>query len=85
MQELIERNQMFNEEIYSTRLKMQQFVLDQEIWKPVDGFDYSISSKGRVRNDKFNRLMVPCKNSSGYMNLTFYKNCKIQNATIHRL
>jgi hypothetical protein len=85
MQEIIKRNQMFEEDIHNTRLKMQQFVLDQEIWKPVNGYDYSVSNQGRVRSNRFNRILKLSKNNQGYLNFNISQDRKMQNVTIHRL
>ena len=42
-----------------------------EIWKTVKDFEnYSISSFGRVRNDKFNRIMEPCETTGGYYHVS---------------
>lgn len=31
-----------------------------EVWKPVEGYpNYSVSSKGKVRNDKTGRILKP--------------------------
>ena len=57
-----------------------------EIWKTVKDFEnYSVSSFGRVRNDKFNKIMKPSKNSEGYYVVGLCKNGKAKTHTIHRL
>lgn len=41
---------------------------DVEIWKDIEGFEnqYAVSTKGRVRNLKTNRILVGKNNRSGY-------------------
>ena len=56
-----------------------------EIWKKVTGFEnYSVSNKGRVRNDLTNKILKDriCNN---YYRVALYKDCKQFNFFIHRL
>ena len=34
----------------------------EEIWKEIDGFNYSVSTKGRVKNNKTNHMLTPSLN-----------------------
>ena len=57
-----------------------------EFWKTVKDYEnYSVSSFGRVKNDKFNRIMKPCKNAGGYYKVGLYKNGKRKPHLINRL
>ena len=56
---------------------------DVEIWKDIDGLEgeYAISTKGRVRNKKTNRILVGSYDGSGYRKVTINS----KNYNIHRL
>ena len=59
-----------------------------EQWKKISGFeDYEISSYGRVRSLKFNKLKLrkPNKDKDGYLKLTLHKKNKCYFFIIHRL
>lgn len=55
----------------------------EEIWKDIDGFEglYEVSTKGRVRNKKTNRIFIGKNNSAGYRAVTLKGN----DYNIHRL
>ena len=56
-----------------------------ETWRTIKNYDnYSISSFGRVRNDK-NEILKPSKNTGGYHHVTLYKNRKKKTHIINRL
>lgn len=58
----------------------------QESWKKVDGFPlYSISSCGRLRNDKSGRILKTCPDQDGYPQNIMCNNGKRKNMKIHRL
>ena len=61
----------------------------EELWKTIDGYEnYSVSTMGRVRNNKTNRLMTPTKRSktSNYLSVALRKNEKTQKThNVHRL
>ncbi len=58
----------------------------EEQWKQIDGYEnYSISTKGRVRNTKTKRLLDGCVNSCGYVKITLYKDKKAKAYQLHRL
>ena len=57
-----------------------------ESWKTIRDYEgYSVSSFGRVRNDKTDRILKPIKDTQGYyyVNLSKQGNAKVHN--IHRL
>ena len=57
-----------------------------EIWKKIDGYDnYSISSEGKVRNDKTGRILKAGHNRNGYEFVTLHKNGKKKSFLVHRL
>jgi hypothetical protein len=58
----------------------------QEMWKRIDGFEcYSISNRGSVRNDKFNRPVTPVCDKDGYLFVSLYSDRKRSNLKVHRL
>ena len=57
-----------------------------EIWKKVDGYDnYSVSSEGRVRNDKTLRILKAKRSKKGYMCVGLCRNGKMKSFRVHRL
>lgn len=60
-----------------------------EQWKHIPGYEgsYMVSSYGRVKSFKNNkeRILKPGKNSSGYLNITLYKNDLPHYYRAHRL
>ena len=57
-----------------------------EVWRTIKNYDnYSISSFGRIRNDKFNRILKPQKNANGYYFVRLSKNGKVKPHSVHRL
>lgn len=56
-----------------------------EVWKSIVNYNqYEISSEGRVRNKKFNRIVKPSF-VKGYHRLGLYKNNKRIQYSVHRL
>lgn len=56
-----------------------------ERWKEIDGFEnYSVSSEGRVRNDRTGRVLKPIDNH-GYQRVGLYNDDGFQRFLIHRL
>ncbi len=48
-------------------------VMRMEIWKVIAGFErYSVSSKGRIKNNKTGRLITPWVNSNSYKYVDLY-------------
>lgn len=59
--------------------------MQEEIWKKIEGYpNYSVSNKGRVRNDNSDRIRVP-KNKNGYRRINLCRNGFVRNHYIHRL
>jgi hypothetical protein len=55
--------------------------MDDEIWKKIVGYEkYSVSSYGRIRQDKFNRILKTWKQNRGYYIVDIGKTM-----TVHRL
>lgn len=53
-----------------------------EIWREIEGIQgYSVSSEGRVRNDKTNRIKINTQNKVGYMVVSL----KGKTQLVHRL
>lgn len=61
--------------------------MDVEIWKPVKGYEglYSVSNLGRVRSERFNKIMSLCPNWDGYNQTAFRKNGKSKTIRVCRL
>ena len=57
-----------------------------EVWRMIKDYDnYSISSFGRIRNDKFNRILKLDKNKEGYYCIKLYKKGKGKTYRVNRL
>jgi hypothetical protein len=57
-----------------------------EVWRKIDGYyNYSVSTKGRVRNDKSGKLLKQCLDKDGYYKLTLYQDGKQIQHKIRRL
>lgn len=57
-----------------------------ENWKKIADFDnYSVSDKGRVRNDKTGRILKLNKLINGYEQVSLSKNCFVTCMLVHRL
>lgn len=57
-----------------------------EVWKNIQGCEYSVSNQGNVRNDKTGRVSAGRTTGHGYRKVTFYKdNKEVGNAYVHRL
>ena len=56
---------------------------DDEIWRDIEGFEelYAVSTKGRVKNIKTNRILIGSYDSNGYRKVTING----KNYNIHRL
>jgi hypothetical protein len=97
--ELIERIEMFNEEILQTRIKMNTLEQDVykdilalaelgiEIWRDIKNYEgiYQISNLGNVRNTKTLRILKACTDSHGYKYVHLYRGGKSKYPRIHRL
>ena len=47
-----------------------------EEWKLINGYDYSVSSLGRIRNNRTDRILKGVPNTFGYLQVFLYKNGK---------
>ena len=66
--------------------KGMELINSVERWKVIANYDnYSISSFGRVRNDKTNRILKPGTDGSGYYYVNFYDNGNVKKNKIHKL
>jgi hypothetical protein len=81
-------NIMF-QQIQSIMIKMNEnmkVINDIERWKGIDEYDkYSISTYGRVRNDKTNRILKHKTDKGGYQTICLRVNGKKKDMKIHRL
>lgn len=58
----------------------------KEIWLPVMNHpDYLVSSFGRIRSKKSNRILKPLKTTTGYFQIQFSDNGVVSQYRIHRL
>ena len=65
-------------------MRMMKMIV--EIFKKIDGYpNYKVSNHGRVRNDKFNRILKPRITTNGYHKVDLYKNNKAKTHKVHRL
>ncbi len=59
---------------------------NREIWKSVNGYaNYEVSCFGRVRNATTERILKPIINSTGYLQLSLFKDGKGKKHKIHKL
>jgi hypothetical protein len=81
-------NIMF-QQIQNIMIKMNEnmkVINDIERWKGIDEYDkYSISTYGRVRNDKTNRILKHKTDKGGYQTICLRVNGKKKDMKIHRL
>ena len=56
-----------------------------ERWSQIPNTHYSISSEGRVRNDKTNKMKSMDSTSDGYYKVDLYSNGKRTSVRVHRL
>ena len=56
------------------------------MWAPIDGFDdYAISSHGRVKNLKFDRMLTPRSNGYGYKKVALRRENESHERLVHQL
>lgn len=58
---------------------------ETELWLNLNEYDYSISSYGRVRNDKTNHILKGKLNLSGYLQVALRREGTVKWVLIHRL
>jgi hypothetical protein len=56
-----------------------------EEWKLINGYDYSVSSLGRIRNNRTGRILKGVPNTFGYLQVFLYKNGRSKRFTVHQL
>ena len=57
-----------------------------ETWMLVDSYDnYEVSSFGRVRNNRSDRILKPSFDRDGYLKTTLSKKSQMRTHTMHRL
>lgn len=54
-------------------------------YRKVDGFPYSVTSNGIVRNDRTGHLLKPVVSNSGYYCVKLWDGGKTKNSFVHRL
>lgn len=59
--------------------------MKQEQWKSIPGHNYSVSTTGRVRNDRSGKLLKPWKMRCSYLGVTLWKNGQPTKRAVHRL
>jgi len=66
--------------------KLDYQINENEIWKPISNYpQYWISTLGRIRNNKFNRILKPYKATNGYLQVTLSNNSHAKSKCIHQL
>ena len=56
-----------------------------ELWERIEGFNYSVSNFGNVKNDRTNLVLKPVITKKGYVIVNLCKNGKMKYSFIHRL
>jgi hypothetical protein len=56
-----------------------------ETWKKIEGYEYSVSDLGRIRNDKTDKILKQNPNSVGYYMINLRKNGIMKTFACHRL
>ena len=65
--------------------------MEQEIWKPVAGFEnYEVSNLGRVKSLNYShtgkeKILKPFKRKDGYLQVILCRNGKVKKFSVHRL
>lgn len=59
-------------------------MLNVEVWKPIEGFDYSVSNHGNVKNSR-GRVLKPWLINSGYLCINLYQDKVKYRFLVHRL
>jgi hypothetical protein len=78
--------QMHNQMVQMHNQMIQKYAPFIEIWRKIDGYDnYSVSSFGRIRNNKRNIIVKQRCNKNGYYRVNLYKNNQSKTMQIHRL
>lgn len=56
-----------------------------ERWEPIEGFHYSVSTDGRIRNDETDAIKAPTIRKDGYYKVDLYDNGQRSSKRISRL
>jgi hypothetical protein len=58
-----------------------------EIWKDINGYEglYQVSSNGKIKSSKNNKILALHKNTKGYKQITLHKNGDRKRKMVHRL
>ena len=59
--------------------------MNNDQWKKIDGWDYSVSSMGEVKNDKTGKIKTPVVSGGGYVQVALYGEKKYKRFFVHRL
>ena len=59
-------------------------MLNVEVWKPIKGFDYSVSNHGNVMNSR-GRALKPWLINTGYLAIVLYRDKVKHRFLVHRL
>jgi len=57
----------------------------REQWKNIEGYNYQVSSKGRIRNKATKAIKKTFINDSGYVIVSLYKEKRLKTFRVHRL
>lgn len=57
----------------------------REQWKTIEGYNYQVSSKGRIRNKTTKVVKKTFINERGYVVVSLYKEKKLKTFRVHRL
>lgn len=57
----------------------------REQWKNIEGYNYQVSSKGRIRNKSTKAIKKTFINERGYAIVSLYKEKRLKTFRVHRL
>lgn len=57
----------------------------RERWKNIEGYNYQVSSKGRIRNNRTKAIKKTFINDRLYVIVSLYKDKKLKTFKVHRL
>ena len=66
----------------------------EEVWKPIEGYDYMVSNLGRVKSldrvdslghHRKEKILQPVKSNNGYLRVMLYNDGKVKRYLVHRL
>lgn len=59
--------------------------MQEEVWKKIAGFNYSVSTKGRVKSDRSGKIIQPWRLRQGYLQIGLMKDGRRHRFLVHRL